>query len=153
MDKEKAAQRTLEKRAGELWFGAKVAAVLPTPVTSVVLISTEEPSDAAYDATHIVKSTEHYVSSSEFFQIATGGRGLTDDQAGALLAGLIGTRHALATLVDAFNQAQLAPIVDRLRGTEAWSTALSYARYVLERSRVNLDPDVDDLVVPEQEHA
>jgi hypothetical protein len=151
MDKEEAAQRTLEKRAGELWFGAKVATVLPTPVTSVVLISTEEPADVTYDATHYVKSTEHYVSSGDLLQIATNGRGLTDDQAGALLAGLIGTRHALAILVDAFNQAQLAPLVDRLRGTEAWSAALSYARYVLERSHVNLDPDVDGLV--EQEHA
>jgi hypothetical protein len=153
MNKEKAAQRTLEKRAGELWFGAKVATVLPTPVAAVVLISTEEPSDAAYDATHFVKSTEHYVSSSEFLQITTDGQGLTDDQAGTLLAALFGTRHALATLVDAFDQAQLAPLVDRLRGTEAWSAALSYARYVLERSRVNLDPDVDDLLVPEQEQA
>lgn len=143
MDKEKAAQRTLEKRAGELWFGAKVETVLPTPVPAVVLISTEESADAPYDATHFVKSTEHYVSSTEFLQIVTDGRGFSDEQAANLLASLIGTRHALAALVDAFDQAQLAPIVDRLRGTETWSAALSYARYVLERSRVNLDSDVD----------
>ncbi len=152
MNKEKVAQRILEKRAGELWFGAKVATVLPTPVPAVVLITTEEPSDADYDATHYVKSTEHYVSSSEFLQVATDGRGLTNDQAGALLAAFIGTRHALTTLVDACTQAQCASIVDRLRGTEVGSAALSYARYVLDRSLVNLDPEVDTLV-PEKEHA
>lgn len=152
MQKEKAAQRTLEKRAGELWFGAKVATVLPTPVPAVVLISTEEPPDATYDATHFVKSTEHYVSSIEFLQIATDGRCLTDEQVGTLLASLIGTRHALVNLIDAFDQAHLAPIVDRLRGTESWSAALSYARSVLEQSRVNLDPEIDDLVL-KQEHA
>lgn len=145
MNKETAAQRTLEKRAsGELWFGAKVTTVLPTPVPSVVLISTEEPSDAIYDATHYVKSTEHYVSSSEFLQVATDGRGLSEEQAANLLASLIGTRRALAILVESINQAQLAPVVDRLRGTEAWNAALSYARYVLDRSSINL--------VSEKEH-
>lgn len=152
MDKEKAAQRILEKRVGDLWFGVKVDTVLPTLVPAVVLISTQEPSDAAYDATHFIKSTEHYVCASQFFQVATDGRGFTDDQAGTLLAALIGTRHALAHLVEAFDQAHLAPIADRLRGTETWSAALSYARYVLDRSLVNLDPEVDDLVL-EKEHA
>jgi hypothetical protein len=151
MDKEKAAQRTLEKRDGELWFGAKVEAVLPTPVESVVLISIQEPPDAVYDATHFIKSNEHYISAGELFQVLTDGHGLTDDRAGILLAALIGTRHALATLVDAFDQAQLAPVIDRLRGTEAWSIALSYARYVLDRSHVNLNFDVDDFVL--EEHA
>ena len=152
MDKEKADQRTLEKRAGELWFGARVVTVLPTPVSTVVLIATQEPPDTAYDATHFIKSTEHYVSSSELLQIATDGRGLTNDQAGTLLAALIGTRHALKTLVDVCTQAQCASRVDRLRGTEVESAALSYARYVLDRSLVNLDPEVDNLV-PEKEHA
>ncbi len=152
MNKEKVAQRTLEKRAGELWFGVKVVTVLPTPVPAVVLITMDEPSDAAYDATHYVKSTEHYVSSRELLQVATHGRGLTDDQAGTLLAALLGTRHALATLVDACVQAQCASIVERLRGIEAQSAVLSYARYVLDRSLLNLDPEVNDLV-SEKEHA
>lgn len=150
MDKEKAAQRVLEKRDGALWFGAKVETIVPTPVESVVLISTQEPPDAAYDATHYVKSTEHYIPSVELLQIATDGRGLTDEQAGTLLASLIGTRHALATLVETFDQAHLTPI--DWRGMEAWSAALSYARYVLERSRVNLFSEVDQLI-PEKEHA
>ena len=152
MKKEKAAQRTLEKRAGELWFGAKVAAVLPTPVPAVVLICTQEPPDPAYDATHYVKSTEHYVSSKELLLVATEGRCLTDDQVGTLLAALLGMRHALTTLVDVCTQAQYAPLVDRLRGTEDWHDALSYARYVLGRSPVNLDLNVATLV-PEEEHA
>ncbi len=151
MDKEKAAQRVLEKRDGALWFGAKVDAVVPTPVESVVLISTQEPPDAAYDATHYVKSTEHYISSGELLQIVTDGRGLTDDQAGHLLAALIGTRQALATLVETFDQAPSAPI--RLRGIGAWSAALNYARYVLERSRVNLLTSEVDHLILEKEHA
>jgi hypothetical protein len=139
MDKEKAAQRTLEKRAGELWFGAKVETALPTPVPAVVLITTQEPPDAAYNATHFIKSTEHYVSAEELLQVATDGSGLTDDQGGALLAGLIGTRHALA------------PLVDRLSGTDEWSAALTYARHVLGLPLMNLEPEID--LVHEQEHA
>ncbi len=152
MDRQKAESRTLEKREGCLWFGARVATVLPTPVPAVLLISVDEQPDVAYDATHFIKSTEHYISSSELLQVATDGHGLTDEQAGGLLAGLIGTRYALAHLVETFDQAQLAPVIDRLRGTEAWSAALSYARYVLDRSRVILDPDVDSLIY-EQEQA
>ncbi len=146
MERQKAAQRTLEKRASELWFGARVAMVLPTPVPAVLLISVDEPPDTAYDAMHFIKSTEHYISSSELLQVATGGRGLTEEETGTLLAGLMGTRYALARLVETFDQAHLAPLVDRLSGTDEWSAALKFARHVLGLPLMNLDE-------LEQEHA
>lgn len=150
MDRQKAESRTLELRNGSLWFGARVATVLPTPVPAVLLISVDEPPDVAYDATHFVKSTEHYISSSELLQVATAGHGLTDEQAGGLLAGVLGTRYALIRLVDAFDQAHLAPIVDRLSGTDEWNAALKFARHVLGLPLINLEPEVSDLT-PEQE--
>jgi hypothetical protein len=148
MDKAKAAQRKLEKRGGQLWFGARISMVLPTLVPAVVLITTDEPQDAAYDAIHYVKSTEHYISSRELLEVATDGRGLTDEQTGALLAGLLGTRSALAHLVQAFDQAHLTPIVDQpcppyggLLGIEAWDIALKSARSVLDLPLVNLEEE------------
>ena len=151
MERQKAEGRTLERRASELWFGSRVAAVLPTPVPAVLLIRVDETPDVAYDATHFIKSTEHYISSGELLQVVTDGRGLTDEQAGALLAGLMGMRYALARLVRAFDQAHLAPIVDRLSGTDEWSTALAYARHLLGLPLMNLEAEVD--LVHEQEQA